>query len=112
MIAHAEPIRAPAIATQRPKVLLGRSVDGWVLTAGLVLLGLGLVMVFDAGFFVGQERFGSPYALVRRHLVFMAVAVLLGGLFLRVDPRRLERIAYPVTFAAVFLVAVTLLPGL
>jgi cell division protein FtsW len=113
MIATADPRRASyAIAAQRPKVLLGRSIDLWILTAALLLLGLGLVMVFDAGFFVGQERFGSPYALVRRQLLFMAMAVAGGGLLLRVDPRRLDRLAYPLAFLAIALVAATLMPGL
>jgi cell division protein FtsW len=113
MIADANPIRAPyAIASQRPKVLLTRSIDRWIVGSACLLLGLGLVMVFDASFFIGQERFGDPYALVRRHLVFLVGAIGLAVLVLRVDARLLQRWATAIAGTAVVLVALTLLPGL
>jgi cell division protein FtsW len=113
MIAQSDTLRAPySIAGQRPKILLTRSIDRWILGSACVLLGLGLVMVFDASFFIGQERFGNPYALVRRHLVFLIGAIGLGALVLRLDPRLLQRYAYPIALGALGLVALTLVPGL
>lgn len=99
------------VGVQRPAVLARRSVDRWLLGAVLLLLGLGLVMVFDASFFVGKDRFGDPYALVRRHVLFIALSALLASIAVRVDVRRLERLAGPLMLAAVALVALTLVPG-
>ncbi|HZR79705.1 MAG TPA: putative lipid II flippase FtsW [Candidatus Binatia bacterium] len=113
MIAQPEPLRAPyAIATQRPRVVLTRSLDGWILGAALLLLGLGLVMVFDASFFIGQERYGNPYALVRRHVAFLVAGLALAALVLRIDARRLERWAYPAALLAIALVALSVIPGI
>ena len=96
---------------QRPAVLVGRPVDRWLLGSVLVLVGLGVVMVFDASFFVGQERFGSPYALVRRHVMFVLVATAMVAWILRFDVRRLERWAYPALIASILLLVLTLVPG-
>lgn len=100
-----------AIADQRPRVLLHRSVDHWLLGALLVLVGLGIVMVYDASFFIGQERYGNPYALLRRHLLFLGIAALLAWRTMRIETRHLERLAYPFLFASLLLVAATLVPG-
>lgn len=111
MITHPTiPLSPNAIAGQRPRVLLRRSVDHWMLGAILVLVGLGIVMVYDASFFIGQERYGNPYALIRRHVVFLGLATALAAAVTRVEPRRLEAIAYPLLFASLLLVAATLVP--
>ncbi len=99
-------------AVQRPAIVAGRSVDPWLLGAVLVLLGLGLVMVFDASFFVGQERFGNPYALARRHAVFLALAVCLAAVLVRVDVARLAPAAYPALIVVLLLLVLTAIPGI
>jgi cell division protein FtsW len=110
MIATPSIVSSRAIATQRPRVLRHRSVDQWLLGAVLVLLGFGIVMVYDASFFVGQERFGSPWALVKRHLVFLSIALALGWQAMKVEPRTLERFAYAIALGALLLVVLTLVP--
>ena len=42
---------------QRPAVVSARAVDGWLLGAVLALLVLGLLMVYDASYFVVHERY-------------------------------------------------------
>lgn len=110
MIASPSIVSSRAIASQRPRVLRHRSVDHWLLGAVLVLLGFGIVMVYDASFFLGQERFGSPWALVKRHLFFLALALVAGRQAMQVEPRTLEKYAYPLAFAALLLVVLTLVP--
>jgi len=96
----------------RPAVLRGRQVDFWLLGAVLGLLGLGIVMVFDASYFIGAERFGSPYALVARQAVFMCMAATLAFFLSRIDPLLLRRLAYPALFATLFLLVLVLVPGI
>lgn len=96
----------------RPAVLRGRQVDFWLLGAVLGLLGLGIVMVFDASYFIGAEIFGSPYALVARQAAFMCMAALLAFLLSRIDPLLLRRLAYPALFATLFLLVLVLVPGI
>lgn len=96
----------------RPAVLRGRQVDPWLLGAVLGLLALGIVMVFDASYFLGAERFGSPYALVGRQAVFMCMAAVLALLLSQIDPLLLRRFAYPMLFATLFLLVLVLIPGI
>ena len=110
MIATPSIVSSRAIASQRPKVLRNRSVDHWMLGAVLLLIGIGIVMVYDASFFIGQERYGNPYALVRRHLFFLAAGLVVSSRVMQVETRTLERVAYPIAFASLLLVALTLVP--
>lgn len=103
---------AYVVEERRPAVLRGRQVDLWVLGAVLVLVGLGLVMVFDASYFLGQERFGDAYALVRRQAAFIVLAAGLAAVLSRVDPLLLRRFAYPALFAMLVVLVLVLIPGI
>jgi cell division protein FtsW len=96
----------------RPVVLRGRQVDFWLVGAVLVLVGLGLVMVFDASYFLGAERFGDPFALIRRQTIFLCGAAVVAFALSRVDPLQLRRFAYPALFATLFLLLLVLVPGI
>lgn len=110
-VAHPYDSAIPAVA-RRPAVLARRSVDRWLLGAVLVLTGFGLVMVLDASFFIGQERFGNPYALMRKHAAFVIIAGLVAAFLARVEASRVERAAYAALAAAVVLLALTAVPGI
>src|SRR5262249_22706948 len=108
---------APAIAAQRPAIVGGRSIDRWLAGAVLILLGLGILMVFDASFFIGERRYGNAYALIRRHVSFgvAGAGVAAAGsaiAMLRVDLHRLRRFAVPALGVGIFLLALVLIPGI
>lgn len=111
MTSHAAESVAFHTDDRRPAVLRGREFDFWLLGAVLGLLGLGLVMVFDASYFIGAERFGSPYALVARQAVFMCMAAALAFGLSRIDPLLLRKLAYPALFATLVLLVLVLIPG-
>ncbi len=71
---------------RRPVVLRSRQVDLLLLGSVLLLVGLGLVMVFEASYFIGAERFGDPYALIRRQTLFILLASCVAFVMSRVDP--------------------------
>ena len=97
---------------QRPAVLRGRQIDLWLLGAVLGLLGLGIVMVFDASYFLGAERFGDAYALVRRQAVFICMSAALAYALSHVEPAMLKRYAYPALLAGLVLLVLVLIPGI
>jgi cell division protein FtsW len=97
---------------RRPAVLRGRQVDLWLLGAVLGLLGLGVVMVFDASYFLGAERFGDAYALIRRQAVFIVLSAAIAFGLSRGDPQTLRRFAYPALIATLLLLVLVLIPGI
>ncbi len=103
---------ATAPEERRSAVLRGRPVDLWLVGSVLVLVGLGLVMVFDASYFLGAERFGDPYALIRRQTLFLCAAAAVAFAISRSDPLMFRRIAYPALFATLFLLVLVLVPGI
>jgi len=97
---------------RRPSVLRGRQVDFWLLGAVLGLLGLGVVMVFDASYFLGAERFGDAYALIRRQAMFIAMSAAIAFGLSRVEPQTLRRVAYPALLTTLLLLVLVLIPGI
>jgi len=68
--------------------------------------------VFNTSYFFAGERFGDSYAVVRKHLVSIALGTLVCALASRLRAHTYERIAYPaLALVALALVAV-LVPGL
>jgi len=96
----------------RPTVLRGQQVDFWLLGAALGLLGLGVVMVFDASYFLGAVRFGDAYALITRQAVFICMSAALAAALTRVDPALMKRLAYPALFGVLALLVLVLIPGI
>ena len=96
----------------RPAVLRGRQVDFWLLGSVLGLLGLGIVMVFDASYFLGAERYNDAYALIRRQATFICMAGVLAFFLSRVDPALLKKVAYPALLGGLFLLVLVLIPGI
>ena len=106
-----EPARGYALA-QRPIVLKSRRVDRWLAGALLVLVCIGIVMVFDASFFLGQERFGDPYAMLRKHLASLALAGVAAAFLAGREPERYRALAYPALAVGLALLVLVLVPGI
>jgi cell division protein FtsW len=69
-------------------------------------------MVFGASFFLGEERFGDPYAMALRQTSFLTLAVVLGLAISRVPPTVLRSFAYPALALVLVLLALVLVPGI
>lgn len=86
--------------------------DSWVLIPALVLLGIGIVMVGSASIAIAEGNGAPPYHYLVRHLVFVAMGVLL-AMTLRVIPMAfLERISKPLALLSILFLALVLVPGL
>ena len=95
----------PPLASLRQRVVMPRlnRPDVWLLIATAGLLGLGLVMVFNASYFFAQDSYGDPFLYFRKHLIALGVGVVALLAVSRVRLEWFERLAYPLFFGFAFL---------
>lgn len=88
------------------------SVDGWLLLAVAVLLGLGITMVLSTSYLYSQERFSDGTYFFRKQLV--AVGVGSAALFVcaLLPSAAYRRLAYPLLALSLLVLALVLIPGI
>ena len=90
----------------------GRSARFVVLWSTAMLLGLlGLVMVFSSSSVSDLQTYGDAWHHLRRHAIWVAMGLTGLSVTLRVDYRRLRRLARPGLVVAIFLLVLVLIPG-
>jgi cell division protein FtsW len=84
--------------------------DMWLFGVAVALLSVGVVMVYSASAIVAAGRFHDPYFFLKKQLFWavLGAAALWGAL--RLDYRRLERLALPILVAAGLLLVLVLIP--
>ena len=104
----------PALARLRHGVVMPRlnRPDWWLLIATAGLVGLGVVMVFNASYFYAQDRYGDALLFFRKHLIYVACGVTLLVAASRVRLEFFEQIAYPLLLVFIVLLTVVLIPGI
>jgi len=86
--------------------------DNWVLIPALLLLSIGIVMVGSASIAVAEGQGDPSYYYLLRHLLFIALGVML-ALSLRVIPIAFfERISRPLMVLSLLLLLAVFVPGL
>ena len=82
----------------------------------LIVVGLlcvfGLVMVGSASSEISIATYGTPWAILIREAMWMAIGVIVLALALRVDYRRLRRLTPLLLLVTIGLLVVVLVPGL
>ncbi|MFN8624709.1 MAG: putative lipid II flippase FtsW [Candidatus Binatia bacterium] len=103
----------PPLAQLRQRVVMPRlnRPDPWLLIAAAGLVGVGIVMVFNASYFHAQERYADPLMFFRKHLFAVACGATLLLLVSHVRLEWFDRIAYPALIAIMIALALVLLPG-
>ncbi len=81
------------------------------LSAAILLITLGTVMVFSASFF-HQSVGGDPYLFLRRQFEWLPIAALFGAAAWRIDYRELARRHLWVFGIAALLLGLVLVPGI
>ena len=61
--------RRCAPRVRRPVAVVAHGADRWIMLTVALLIGLGIVMVFNTRYFFAGERFGDPYYVFRKHMV-------------------------------------------
>ena len=111
------PLRQPLPSFQPPRfeqkpVVTAGGVDRVLLGSAAGLASLGLVMVFGASFFWGEDRLGDPWAMASRQAFLMCLAGVAGWTLSHVPRSVLRRFAYPFLAVVLVLLALVLIPGI
>ncbi len=101
MAPHASLLRLP-----RPRV------DGPMLVAVLVLVGLGVVLVAASAGSASFAQTGDALAILKRQLVFAGLGTFALVLGAAVEPQALEHRSRPIVVVALVLLVLVLIPGL
>jgi cell division protein FtsW len=86
--------------------------DLWLLIATAGLVGLGLVMMFNASYFHAQERYGDPFLFFRKQLLALAIGTVALAAASRLRLDLFERLAVPLLLCSILALIVVLVPGL
>ncbi len=89
----------------------GKGADPILVGAVLSLCAIGVVMVFSAGAMFAAKRHGNWMFFLQRHVVYAALGLLAFRFALRLDYGWLRRIAYPMLFTAIGMLAAVLVVG-
>jgi len=100
------------LSGQRPRVRNALGGDPWLVLSVGALVGLGIVMVFNVSYFYGQERFGDGLLFFRKHLISIALGVVMAVVASRVPAEIYRRAAYPLLLAALVGLLLVLVPGI
>ena len=65
--------------------------DAWLLCIALALTGLGVVMVASASMPYAMSNGASPFYYLTKHLIFLAMGIVIGSILMRVEMKRIEQ---------------------
>lgn len=91
---------------------MGRGVDPWLSAAVVTLLGLGALMVYSASAVRAAAAGADAHAYLFKHVVSVAIGLVVMALTVRVPVDRWSRFAYPLLGLTVVLLAALFVPGL
>ncbi len=87
-------------------------IDRTLVGVVLSLSGFGLMAVYSASAPEAQQFFQDSTALLRKQTIFFVIGLFCMFTISRYDYRRLKKIAWPLAIVSLFLLALTLVPGL
>lgn len=102
---------AQALPRRRGEIAPGPGLDGWLLGAALVLLGLGVLMVSSASISIADKTFGAPFHYLWRHLFALALGLGAALFCFWVPLERWERIGAPLFLFGIGFLFLVLVPG-
>ncbi|TBR16851.1 putative lipid II flippase FtsW [bacterium] len=78
----------------------------------VILIAIGVVMIYSASSIYALERYKDSTFFLKRHLIFIAIGIVLTFLAMAVDYRKLRKISKPFLLFSLFLLVLVLIPGL
>ncbi|MFH1760457.1 MAG: putative lipid II flippase FtsW [bacterium] len=83
--------------------------DNTLLTAVMILIGFGMVMVYSSSSIIAEDKFGSANFFLLKQLVRVGIALTVFIVVVRVDYHFYEKIALPAFIVSVILLMIVLL---
>jgi cell division protein FtsW len=96
--------RFEAVSYRRP--------DPWLCLPAAALMALGLLMVLNTTYFIGQEKTGDAFHYFKLHLVHIAAGLAVLLAISQFSLTGLRRLVMPLMIVAVVLLILTRMPGL
>lgn len=87
------------------------SPDFVIVSAILLLLAIGVIMVYSASASFAYHKYGDPFYFAKRQLLFAALGVFLMFLIANLDPKKFYEWATPALILCFILLIVVLIPG-
>lgn len=91
---------------------LNAGLDTQLLVVACSLASIGLVMIASASISYAEHVYGDGFYFLKRHLVYLAMAALVGFAVLQVPVRTWYRYSDLITVVAMLLLVAVLIPGL
>ena len=89
-----------------------RKTSSTLIAIVVALLSLGIVMLASTSSVRGSAAFNDPHYFLKRQLIWMAAAFVVGALVIRIDYRKWQKLAVPLLLVTVVLLVLTLVPGI
>jgi cell division protein FtsW len=100
-----------AAALPRPIIALPGRLDGYLLGSALALMLIGFVAITSASVEYAAVNYGDPFHHSSRHLVYMGLALVTGGLVYAVPPGFWFSTGWVWLFLGLALLVLVLIPG-
>ncbi len=95
--------RFEAVAYRRP--------DPWLWLPAAALMALGLLMVLNTTYFIGQEKTGDPFHYFKLHVIHIAIGFAVLVVLSQFSLAGLRRLVMPLMIVAVGLLILVWIPG-
>ncbi len=88
-----------------------KHIDYFLLVVTLLLMAIGVMMVYSASAILAQENYQDSLYFLKREVVFTVLGLALLLFFKGLDYRILYKLAYPLLFFTLALLALVFIPG-
>lgn len=89
-----------------------RSARRGLLVVTAILVALGIVMIYSTSAIYAREIYGDAAYFLKRHLIYVALGLMLSGWILTLSPEQIRRWAKPFAGICLLLLIAVLVPGL
>ncbi len=75
-----------------------------------ILIGIGIVMIYSASAIYAFEKLGDNLYFLKRHIIYLAVGLILTFFMMGIDMNILKRFSKPMIAISIFLLVLVLIP--
>ena len=86
--------------------------DSLILTAVLMLTGIGIIMVYSAGSAIAIKNYGTEYFFLRKQFIFSLMGCIVMILFRNIPYQWYQRLVYPCLIVSLLLLISIFFPGI